>query len=502
MSIHLPTKFKRHPFLLGTLILSGTGVISRIIGFFYRIYLARSFGEEGMGIYQLIGPVLALTFSLCTGSYQTAISKYVAREATKEHSRSYAPLFSGLQVSLILSVLCSVLLYFFAPFIGTNLLSESRTIPLLRLLAWSIPFSSIHSCIDGYFYGLQKTSVPALAQLLEQFARVGCVFAVSTMFLRAGKTPPIGVAILGLTAGEIVSSIFTTSLLFRFLHSKNSTFLDHKNPNFMQHKNPALSQMKKSNPILPKNPAPLQDKNSDSVQSKNPTPPQGKTHTHKRDSFYLPILKMALPLTANHITLNLLQSVEATSIPSLLRLHGYDPTTSLSMYGVLTGMAMPLIFFPNALTGSVAILLLPRISKDQALGQSDKIKNTIQKTVSSCLLLGFGAMVFLGLWGKWLGSFLFHSALAGHYITTLAFICPFLYLNMTLGSILQGLGFAGKLFCFHMISLSLRLFFVFYMIPKIGIAGFFYGFLIGQLMQCALSLTCLIRSLRKNQNES
>ena len=458
MSIHLPAKFKRHPFLLGTLLLSGTGFISRVIGFFYRIYLARSFGEEGMGIYQLIGPVLALTFSLCTGSYQTAISKYVAREVARDQQRTYAPLLCGLQISLLLSISCSLLLYSFAPFIGQHLLCESRTVPLLRLLAWSIPFSSIHSCIDGYFYGLQKTSIPAFAQLLEQFTRVGCVFFVSTLFLRADKTPSICIAILGLTAGEIASSIFTASFLFRFLHS---------NKNFHS--------------IHPKNSALSQDKNI----------------MQKHTSFYRPILKMGVPLTANHITLNLLQSVEATSIPSMLRLHGYDPVTALSMYGVLTGMAMPLIFFPNALTGSVAILLLPRISKDQALGQMGKIKDTVRKTVSSCLLLGFGAMVFLGLTGKWLGAILFHSPLAGHYITTLAFICPFLYLNMTLGSILQGLGFAGKLFCFHMISLSLRLFFVFYMIPRFGIAGFFYGLLVGQLTQCALSFACLLRFLGK-----
>ena len=46
-------KSYRHPLIMGTLILTATGVVSRIIGFFYRIYLSRLFGEEGMGIYQL-----------------------------------------------------------------------------------------------------------------------------------------------------------------------------------------------------------------------------------------------------------------------------------------------------------------------------------------------------------------------------------------------------------------------------------------------------------------
>lgn len=81
---------------------------------------------------------------------------------------------------------------------------------------------------------------------------------------------------------------------------------------------------------------------------------------------YRDLLGMALPLTANRIVLNILQSIEAVSIPQKLLLYGYDTTTALSVYGVLTGMAMPMIFFPNALTSSVAVLLLPTISENHA----------------------------------------------------------------------------------------------------------------------------------------
>ena len=65
---------KRHPLIMGTIILTITGLISRIMGFYYRIYLTRLFGEEGMGIYQLLNPVLALAFSLTAAGYQTAAS--------------------------------------------------------------------------------------------------------------------------------------------------------------------------------------------------------------------------------------------------------------------------------------------------------------------------------------------------------------------------------------------------------------------------------------------
>ncbi len=44
-------------FLKGTLILTIAGLLSRFLGFFYKIFLAQALGAEGMGIYQLIFPV-------------------------------------------------------------------------------------------------------------------------------------------------------------------------------------------------------------------------------------------------------------------------------------------------------------------------------------------------------------------------------------------------------------------------------------------------------------
>ena len=55
---------KKNALIRGTLLLTAAGLCSRLIGFFYRIFLSRMFGEEGMGIYELINPVLALSLSL------------------------------------------------------------------------------------------------------------------------------------------------------------------------------------------------------------------------------------------------------------------------------------------------------------------------------------------------------------------------------------------------------------------------------------------------------
>lgn len=440
---------KRHPLIMGTMVLTITGLISRIIGFYYRIYLTRLFGEEGMGIYQLLSPVLALSFSLTAAGYQTAISKFVAERTVKEARSPFQPMFAGLSISLPLSLLCNLLVFCLADFIGTHLLMEARTVSMLRILSFSIPLSAVHSCINGYFYGRKKTAVPAITQLIEQLARVGCVCGVSLYAIGQGKTPTINVAVLGLTFGEMISMLVSVISIY-ICYAK-----EHLHP-LMPH-------------IRPRTMLPV----------------------------YSSILGMALPLTANRIVLNLLQSVESVSIPAQLRLFGYDTASALSVYGVLTGMAMPLIFFPNALTGSVAVLLLPIISENHAKGDMEAVRSAILRTVKYCGLLGVLCMFCFGVFGAKIGEVLFGSALAGHFITTLGFICPFIYLDTTLSSVLQGLGKAGSIFAMNVASLLVRLLFIFTTVPVFGITGYLWGLLASQLLQSVLYLTCLYRFVKK-----
>ncbi len=448
-------KRKLHPLIVGTAVLTLTGFITRIIGFFYRIYLSRLFGEEGMGIYQLVNPVLALSFSLTAAGYQTAISKFVAEHTAREKQPSFRPVFVGLTICLPLSLFCCAAIYLLSDVIAVHLLLEARTASMLRILSFSVPMSAVHSCINGYFYGRKQTSVPAAAQLIEQITRVACVYLLASRALSLGGRPSINVAVFGLVAGEFVSMLITLAALY-FSMAANA----HSH---------ALSRV------------PL------GVPSETTL------------LIYRSILGMALPLTANRIVLNLLQSVESVSIPACLKAYGYDTATALSVYGVLTGMAMPFIFFPNAITGSVSVLLLPLISENYAVGNMKAVKDAASRTVKYCFLLGFVCMGIFALLGGWAGRTIFGSALAGHFIRGLSFLCPFLYLDTTLSSILQGLGMAGRIFLMNVVSLLVRLLFIFLAVPVFGITGYLWGILCSQILLSILYLICLFCFVRRSR---
>ncbi len=444
--------FKKYPLITGTLILTATGILSRIIGFFYRIFLSQTIGEEGMGIYQLIAPVMVLSFSLTAAGIQTAISKFAAPEpSTKNYGHSVRILLSGLAISLTLSCFASYILYTEASFIAKNLLLEARCQPLVRIYALSLPFGAIHSCINGYYYGIKKTAIPAISQLLEQSARVLSVYCIFAYCKSHSLETTISISVIGIVIGEILSmGLSAIAVLLRF-HKLGlfASYCNSHNLSLAPAKHPGLFKT-------------------------------------GRD-----ILGMAIPLSGNRLIINLLQSVEAVYIPNKLMVFGLSNSDVLRIYGVLTGMVLPLILFPTALTGSIAVLLLPYVSEAQASNNYKKISQALSKCLYFCLGIGFLCGIFFFLFGNVLGEYLFDSEMAGTFIRTISFICPFLYLRNILMSVVHGLGQTGRSFIFQIIGNSCKLAFVFLAIPVFGINGYLWGLLVSELLFCALYITSL-----------
>ena len=451
-----------HPLVTGTVILTLTGLVSRFIGFFYRIFLSNVFGAEGMGLYQLISPVLALSFSLTVSGIQTAISKYVASEtSTRDYKSSFRTLWAGFLLAMALSAVCALGIYVYAEPIAANFLLEKRTAPLLRIIALSIPMASVHSCINGYFYGIRKTAIPAVSQLSEQVCRVGSVYLIYFICQKHGLVPTISFAVAGLVIGESASMIVSVVAILARAHQVFPSF------GYVYAKRHASQ------------------------------PFSSVIAIYRRITGQL--LQLAVPLSANRLVLNLLQSVEAIYIPNRLMAYGLDNAAALSVYGVLTGMSLPLILFPSAITGSISVLLLPIVSEADASGNQSAVRRAIFTSIRCCLLLGFFCTALFLLFGRLAGRLLFHSELAGSFILTLSFICPFMYIASTLNSILNGLGKTIQTFLFSVVSLLLRLLFVFLAIPLYGIKGYLWGMLASQMLQTFLCTASALHISRRTQ---
>ncbi len=428
---------KKHPLLTGALILTLTGVATRILGFFYKIFLSRVIGAEGLGIYQMIFPIFGICVSLTIAGIETSISRFVAGEAARGSSQGTRKMLSaGLFLSFGLSLITAFWLYHSADFLAVHYLKEPRCGTLLRFLSFSLPFCACHSCICGYYFGLKKTGIPAASQLLEQIIRVGSVFLLARICMEKRISPSPVLAVLGLAIGEFFSMLFCVTAWA------------------------ARPPRKSLSPV--------------------PAPSMG--------SCLGQILRMSLPLTGNRVVMNLLTSIEAVLIPLTLQAYGLDTAAAYSVYGTLTGMSLSFIMFPSVITSSISVLLLPSVSELQAAGDYMRIQATIRKALYFCIPFGSFCTIFFLATGKMLGTFFFHSALAGDFIITLAWICPFLYLNSTLNSVLHGLGRTSIAFRNNILGITIRILFILLCIPSFGIQGYLWGLLANQL---AISLLCL-----------
>lgn len=437
-SLKFPRKLspRKYALLTGTLLLTSAGLITRLLGFFYRIFLSRTIGAEGLGIFNLIHPVFGVCFALCAGSIQTAISQSVAANVRKGRS-----IFrTGLIISVAISLILAYAIIRFKDFLAVNILMEPRCAPLLLFIAVSVPCAAIHACINGYYYGMQRPHVPASAQVIEQFIRIGAVFLIADIMIESGIKITVQLAAMGHLIGEIVSSLYTITA-YRFF---------------------------------------------------SPKMPEGVTAVTSSFHETAPgLMHLAMPLMGNRLVLNVLASAEAILIPSRLQMSGLSDSGAFSVYGVLTGMALPFILFPSTIFNSLAVLLLPTVAEAQSEGNDRRIGDAISMSLRYCLYVGILCIGIFTLFGNDLGVSVFKDNSAGTYMTILAWLCPFLYLVTTMGSILNGLGKTSVTFVQNAIALLLRLGFVLFGIPKYGILAYLVGMLASELLLAMMHVLTL-----------
>ncbi|MFV0343353.1 MAG: oligosaccharide flippase family protein [Anaerocolumna sp.] len=420
----------------GTAILTLAGILTRFIGFFYRIFLSNAMGPELLGIYQLIFPVYGICFTIFASGIQTAISTLVANEiGKKQYQNIIKILHIGILMSASLSLVLAYFTYQYSDLIATKFLGEALASSSIRILAISFPFCGITSCINGYYYGLKKAGIPATTQLLEQIVRVLVVYFVATFAGGGDVKVTCDLAVIGLVFGEIASQIYNIASMYI---------------------TPTSRAMYK-----------LSSNQDSSTSSK---------------SLFKQLFKMTVPLTANRLFISILHSIEAILIPGMLKKSGLSSSDALSVYGILTGMSIPFIMFPSAITNSLSVLLLPTISEAKSSNNRELISKTTAVTIKYSLLIGILSAGIFITFGNELGSLVYHNELAGKFLTTIAWLCPFLYITTTLSSIINGLGLAHLTFASSVIGLTMRIIIILILVPMQGINGYLNSFLISQLI--------------------
>ena len=439
----------KHKLFRNAALLTAAGFTSRIFGFLFRIFLSRSFGEESVGLYQMIFPLYVLCLSISTAGLQTAVSRITAEKtALGQNEEAERVLKAALCLAVGVSFIEILVIQNLAEFISVSFTGDARCLDLILIISYALPFAAVHSCICGRSLGLGDAKLPAAGQLTEQAVRILTTVLLWLSLRASGLTPSIRLAAAGVVTGELAAALYSVLVLRRM------------SPVFCR-------------------------------------PPAGRRRTRgtflRIRSSLRELLAFSVPLTANRTALTLLQSIEAASIPSCLIRYGMSAPEAVSMYGVLTGMALPCILFPSALTGSVGTVLLPAVSAASTSGNRQSLFRLLRRAVGSCFALGLACCLFFLIFGHMIGLVLFGSEDAGRFIITLAWICPFLYVNSSLLSAINGYGRTGSVFLISLAGLLIRITGVFLAVPRFGIRAYLWALLGAQLCTSVLASVVLIR---------
>ncbi len=433
---------KKTLFIKNAMILTASSLFLRFVGIIFKVWLAQKIGSEGIGLYQLVFSVYVLASTFAMSGTVTAVTRLVSEElALGSRKNTLKIMRRAIQLSLVIAIISVVVLFFCSNFIGVTILGDQRTVDALKILPLSLPFIGVTSCLRGYFIARRNASPNALSQIFEQAIRIVIIFFLVGKFYSYGLAACCFAVILGDALAEILACF---CLFGMFLADKRKLVV--------------------------------------SVVNERPPMPIVKR-----------ILRISLPITSGRYLNSLLRTAENVMVPKNLAKYPAATDSALSQFGMIKGMALPLLFFPSAILGAVSTLLIPEISEAMALGRKAVVKSACERIFKITALVGiiFGAIFFCA--GEDLALLVYKDADVGILLTALSPIVPLMYLDSISDGILKGLDQQAFSFKTTISDSVIRLVLIFLMLPRLGLNGFIIIMYFSNFLTCFLNVGRLIK---------
>ncbi|MDR7237366.1 stage V sporulation protein B [Neobacillus drentensis] len=435
-------------FLKGTFILLIAGLVTRVLGFINRIVIARSIGEEGVGLYMMAFPTFILVVTLTQLGLPVAISKNVAEaEAKGNFAEIKKILVVSLATTISLSIIFTPALILLAPILSKTLFTDPRTFYPLIAIAPVVPVIAISSVLRGYFQGRQNMRPSAISQILEQFVRITLIAVMTKAFLPYGIEYAAAAAMVSSVIGELVSLVYLMTAFklkkrfrlrknfFQFVHSGKQTFKD--------------------------------------------------------------LMDIAIPTMGSRMIGSVAWFFEPIVVVHSLALAGVITVEATKQYGALTGFAMPLLMLPSFITFSLATSLVPAISEANTQNNKILIEHRLQQALRFAFISGGLAVVILYVLADPLMELMYGSAKGSYFIRLMAPFFLFYYYQGPLQAVLQALNLARAAMINSLIGAIVKTAVIFLLAsqPQFGINGVALGIMVGFVLVTILHFATVLKKI-------
>ena len=406
-------------FLRSGVLLTAVALAMKTVGMFFGAYISREVGAEGVGLYTVVMTVYSFALTLATSGISLTVTRLVASALGEGRPSEISKILKGaLLYSGFFGFLSSLLLFFGAGFIGDGILFDGRTVDSLKILAFSLVPISLSSVYSGYFIGVKRVGFNAAVSVFGQLLKI----IVTVILVSIAMPYGIGTAVAALCLGIVVSELLSFLLIFiEFVFDRK------RHPE---------SKSKESSAAL------------------------------------IPIGKMALPLAFSAYVRSILISVEHILIPKRLKDRGESSSEAYSHYGILHGMAIPLVLYPMTPLSSFSGLLVPEFSEDMSAKRNGRMSRIASLALNTTLFYAVVTSVLIFSFSGELGYLIYDSYDAGYYIAMLAPVVPIMYLDHVTDQVLKGLGEQVYSMWVNISDSLLSVALIYLLIPRLGITGY------------------------------
>lgn len=428
---------KKTVFIKNAAVLTASSLILRFAGIVFKVWMAGAVGSEGVGLYQVIFSVYALAAAFSACGICTAVTRLVSEELVSGSKNGIKKTMRGAFIlSMAIAFVSFAVLWFGAGVFAQRILRDSRAVLSIKALSLSLFSLGISSNIRGYFIARRKTAPFSAVTVAEQAVRIGVAVLLVNKFKGLGLSYLCAALFIGDTAAELVCSS-AMILLYRIDINKLK-----------------LKTIKEN-------------------------------RGYKRKIFHI-----AFPITAGRYLNSLLRTAENIMMPKAL---SYVSGNSLSLFGMIKGMALPVLFFPGILLNSLSTLLIPEISEASVLGKKSMLKSGVERIIILTSLMGFIFSAVFMTGGKVIGELIYKSEDVGILLVMLSPIVPLMYLDIMCDGILKGLDQQAFTFRTSILDSLLRLVLIYFIVPKYGLNGFIAIMYISNALTCILNISRLIK---------
>ena len=416
------------------MLLTIVNLLLRFVGTSFQVFLSSRIGAAGIGLLQLTMSVGSMAMVAGMGGIRTAAMYLCAGELGRKQPQNVTRMLSGCFVySICFSGTAALILYRFAPVIGQNWIGDIRVVPSLRLLAAFLPCTCLCGVMTGYFTAAKRIGTLAAVEVAEQLTSMAITMAALTFWAGSDSGRACLCVVLGSSLGAVLT--LTCLVILRLLEH----------------------------------------------------PPKGPRIPVARS-----ICGTALPLAAADDLRTGIVTVENLMVPKRLSLNT-SVANPLAAFGTLSGMVFPVLMFPACILFGLAELLIPELARCRASGSKSRISYLVRRSLKSAMIYGVFFAGGLYLLAEQLCLGLYQSMEAAQALKLYALLVPMLYCDAIVDAMIKGLGQQTVSVRYNIFTNILDVVFLYLLLPKYGMAGYFASFLITHVINFGLSFRRLLK---------